>query len=209
MQPRPASEHDQGVGKGRWIMTLRRYLLPAALLFTVLVVCAAGLAAQSYPDRTGDVKGGAGPDIGSVTISHSASTITFRIRFAAAPPLRVSTRGGWVDMLLLGIDVPPYGPLPVSPGGEWRGADFALGAHGPSKTGLLVRLAHARSHVVVRFPIATSGRTLSFSIPRSALGYPARFAFTVAAAREGENETTGGGVDVAPERGTYRYVLSR
>ena len=43
-------------------------------------------------------------------------------------------------MLLLGIDALPLGPVPVAPGGEWRGADLAAGTHGPSMTGVVVRL---------------------------------------------------------------------
>jgi hypothetical protein len=113
-------------------------------------------------------------------------------------------------MLLIGIDVPPLGPRPIIPGGEWPGANFAVGTHGPSKTGLMVRLGQkipAESRLVARFTILTSGSTLTFSIPRRALGNPAWFTFSVAAAREMEEGATGGGVDSAPARGTFRYAL--
>jgi hypothetical protein len=190
-------------------MTIRRLLLPALLLLTgLLVICGVAFAAKSYPDRAGDVKGGHGPDIVSVRLSNSAGTISFRIRFANAPPLRLSTRDHWVDMLLIGIDVPPLGPRPVRPGGEWPGANFALGTHGPSKAGQLVRLGRRGSTLVTTFKIVTSGRTLRFSIPRHALGNPRWFTFNAAAAREAESEKTGGGLDLAPEHGTYRYELS-
>lgn len=136
----------------------------------------------------------------------------FRFNFADVPPLRVSTREKWIDMLLIGIDVPPLGRRPLAPGGEWLGANFALGTHGPSKTGQLVRLGKdtpAKSRRIATFAIVTRGSTLSFSIPRRALGNPSWFTFGVATAREGEDEATGGGVDVVPDRGTLRYLLTR
>lgn len=190
-------------------MAARRSFFPGVLVLVAsLAVSAAAPAATGYRDRVGDVKGGTGPDIAAVTLSSTASTITFRIRFATEPPLRIGTRDRWTDMLLIGIDVPPFGPKPVSPGGEWAGADFWLGCHGPAKTGKLVHLEAGRSGPVTTFAIGTRGRTLSFSIPRRALGSPTRIAFAVAAARETANGAAGGSVDVAPERGTYRYALS-
>jgi hypothetical protein len=194
------------------IVSLRRYsLLGVCALAVLLVISGAASAAKSYPDRVGDVRGGAAPDLASVTVSNTRTRVTFRVRFAKAPPLRVSTREGWIDMLLIGIDVPPLGPPPASPGGEWHGANFGLGTHGPAKTGLLVKLGEdpaSGSRRVASFEIVTSGSALTFSIPRRALGSPAWFTFMVAAAREGEQEATGGGVDIAPDRGTFRYALT-
>lgn len=192
-------------------MAVRRStLFGVSLLAVLLLICGVAFAAQSYPDRVGDVKGGHGPDIASIAVSNTKTTVTFRVRFANPPPLRVSTREGWIDMLLIGVDVPPLGPQPSIPGGPWLGANFALGTHGPSTTGQMVRLGEgaAGSRLVARFKIATSGSTLTFSIPRRALGSPAGFTFTVAAAREMEKEANGGGVDVAPARGTFRYILT-
>ena len=190
-------------------MTLRRCALLGVSLFAVLsVICGAALAAKSYPDRIGDVKGGTGPDIASVTVANTKTKVTFRVRFAKAPPLRVNEREGWIDMLLIGIDVPPLGPRPIVPGGEWRGANFAMGAHGPSKTGLLVRLGKGESRQATRFTIVTSGSTLTFSIQRRTLGNPVWFTFQVAAAREMANEEKGGVADFAPARGTFRYILT-
>jgi hypothetical protein len=191
------------------LMTLRRYGVLGVSLFVVLfLICGAAFAAKSYPDPVGDVKGGPGPDIASVAVSNTKTNVTFRVRFAKAPPLRVNEREGWIDMLLIGVDVPPLGPRPIVPGGEWRGANFAMGTHGPSKTGLLVRLGKGESRQVARFKIVTSGSTLTFSVPRRALGNPAWFVFTVAAAREMAKEEQGGGVDFAPARGTFRYTLT-
>lgn len=182
-----------------------------SLLAVFFTVCGVASAATSYPERVGDV-GRGGPDIASIRVSNTKATVAFRVRFARAPPLRVSTREGWVDMLLIGIDVPPLGPRPAIAGGPWPGANFALGTHGPSKTGSMVRLAQgvpAKPRLVARFKIVSSGPTLTFSIPRRALGDPAQFTFSVAAAREMENEAAGGGTDVAPARGTFLYRLTR
>ena len=188
-------------------MSLGRYAaFGASLLAAFLLACGIAYAAKSYPDPAGDVAGGSGPDIVSITVSNTDASITFRVRFANTPPLRVSARQQWVDMLLIGIDAPPLGPGPVTPGGEWRGANFALGTHGPSRTGQLVRLGKS-SRRIATFKIVTRGATLTFSIPRRALGSPKWFTFTTAAARETE-QTTSGGFDLVPARGTYRYTLT-
>ena len=139
----------------------------------------------------------------SVAVSNTKTEVTFRVRFAKTPPLRVSTRGGWIDMVLIGIDVPPLGPLPEIPGGEWPGANFALGTHGPSATGQLVRLGKGDARRVAAFKVVTAGSTVTFSVPRRALGNPAFFTFVVAVTRE--EGTAGAGFDVAPSHGTLRY----
>lgn len=177
----------------------------ATAAFVVLLGAGPALAATTYPDRAGDVARGSGPDVVAVSVASTRTHLTFRVRFATAPPLRVGTGDGWVDMLLIGIDVPPFGPQPAAGGGDWTGADYALGTHGPSRTGRLVRLAAKRSRTVTTFRIATTGATLAFSVPRGALGSPASVAFLVAAGREGEE---GGEADFAPARGTFRYTLA-
>ena len=190
------------------MVTLRRYpLLGVSVLAVLLLGCGATSAVKTYPDRAGDVTGGTGPDVTSVTVSSTETKFTFGIRFATAPPLRANHSEGWVDMLLIGVDVPPLGPRPI-PGGVWLGANLALGTHGTSTTGLIVRLGQnvsAESRQVARFKIVTHGSTLTFSIPRSALGNPAWFTFQVAAAREMANEGLGGGADFAPVDSTFRY----
>lgn len=188
---------------------LRRILLPSVLLLVLpAAVCGAAQAAKTYPDPAGDVKDGGGPDVVAVTLSNTASTLSFHVRFASAPPLRLSTHERWVDMLLIGIDAPPLGPPPSTPGGEWPGAEYALGTHGPSETGQLVRLGEKHAAPPRRFKVVTHGRTLSLSIPRRALGSPRWFTFNIAAAREGDNRGTSGGYDVAPGHGTFRYRFS-
>jgi hypothetical protein len=86
---------------------LRRIALIGVLPLLPAGICGVALAAKTFADPVGEVKGRAGPDLTSVTLSNSASTLTFHVRFASAPPLRQSTRGKWVEMLLIGIDVPP------------------------------------------------------------------------------------------------------
>jgi hypothetical protein len=190
-------------------MTIRRRdALPVAASLAAFLVGGIAFAATRYPDRIGDGQGGVGPDLASITISNTKTTVTFRVRFDKAPPLRVSSPEGWVDMLLIGVDVPPLGPRPITPGGEWRGANFALGTHGPSKTGLMVRLGRGENRRIARFKIVTSGSTITFSVPRAALGNPAWFTFSVAAARELDDGPNAGGVDAAPARGTFHYTLT-
>jgi hypothetical protein len=186
--------------------------------FTTLVLLAAsgcgagGGTERSLDDAAGDVPAATGPDVVGVAVERDDDTITFRVRFATAPPLDLSDQDGWVDMLLVGIDVPPLGAAPVSPGGEWRGADFACGTHGPSASGLLVRLAEGGAAPTKRatIPIETDGATLSLSIPRSELGDPEKFAVSIAAAREWNepgDEPTGARFDIAPDSGTWAVDL--
>jgi hypothetical protein len=179
--------------------TFRGFALLAASLSAVLFFLGSGIAfaAKTYPDRLVDVKGESGPDLASITVSNTLTTITFRVRFTSAPPLRVSTKEKWVDMLLIGIDVPPIGPLPVS-GGDWLGANYALGTHGPSTTGKLVHQTQTRSRPPTSFKVITRGATVTLSISRHALGGPSWFTFQVAAGREYVQEATGGGGDLAP-----------
>ena len=130
---------------------------------------------------------------------------------ATAPPLRVSAADGWIDMLLIGIDVPPRG-LARGPGG-WTGADFYAGLHGTQTSGLLVRaptnLWAARWRSIGRFAVSVHGRTVRFSLSRKTLGNPAWFDFAIATGRELSNETSGGGSDEAPTQGAFTYRLAR
>lgn len=190
------------------MLAFRGFVLLAASLTVVLLGCGTAFAAKTYPDRLGDVKGGSGPDIASITVSNSPTTVTFRVRFASSPPLRVSTKGKWVDMLLIGIDVPPIGPLPVS-GVDWLGANYALATHGPSTTGKLAQLSKTRSRPPTSVKVVTRGATVALAIPRHALGSPSWFTFQVAAGREYmQGATGGGGGDLAPAYGTFRYALT-
>lgn len=185
-------------------------LAASAASLAIGLLGGSALAAHGYGDPPGDAR--QGPDVRAVTISNTRTTLAFAVRFASAPPLRVSAREGWVDMLLIGIDLPPIGPAPVAPGGEWRGAELALGTHGPSKTGLLVRLNPLQEGRPTRLPITVAGSVLRLVVPRSALRGATWFRFSVAAAREwneGSAEPPGARPDIVPDRGTGRYALSR
>ena len=181
----------------------------AVLGLTLGVVVAAAGAGMRFADPVGDVTGGAGPDLTLVSVSHTASTVTFRFRFAKAPPLGVSAKGRWVDMLLIGIDVPPRSLKRGAKG--WAGLDYYAGLHGMEKTAMVVKTSPAKpsqpSKVLARPRVTVSGRTLSFSLNRSTLGNPAWIEFVVAAGRETSSQASGGGSDEAPNHGTFHYQL--
>lgn len=190
--------------------TSRAQLVGAGVGVVVLLACGSALAARTYGDPAGDA--GPGPDVRAVAVSNTATKVTFRVRFAGTPPLGVNASKGWIDMLLIGIDVPPIGPPPISPGGPWRGADLWFGTHGRSQTGVLVEVpaTPGGERETTRFPIVTTGATLRLTIPRSVLRSAPWFRFSVAAAREwGEgDEPADAEPDIAPARGTFRYVLT-
>ena len=193
---------------------MRTATLICCTTIATLVVAGCGSGgglARTLEDSEGDIgAAAAGPDIVAVTVEREADTITFRVRFAAAPPLEVGDQEGWVDMLLVGVDVPPPGPPPAEPGGEWSGADYALGSHGWSASGMLVKLSTSASKKWADVPITIEGATLSVSVPCRALGDPERFALSIAAAREW-NETgdqpAGVKPDIAPDTGTWIVEL--
>lgn len=190
-------------------MSARRFVpLVVAVLF---LVCGTALAAKTYRDPARDAK--LSPDMTSVTLSNTATKVVFRVSFTKAPPLRLSRSKGWVDMLLFGIDVPPLGPKPI-PDVEWRGVDFVGGFHGPERVGVLMRAGEGSGdeNLVARFKVFTKGATLTFSIPRRALGDPKWFTFHIATAREWSNEAAepaGAKADYAPNRGSFRYRFSK
>ena len=167
-----------------------------------------GGASRDFADPAGDVKGGAGPDLTLVSVSHTDSTVTFRFRFARQPPLAASAAGG-VDMLIAGNDVPPRS-LKRSANG-WSGLDYYAGLHGTDRTAMVVKASPPGSaqpsRVLGRPEVTVSGRTLSFSIRRSTLGDPAWIELVVAAGRETSAEAAGGGGDEAPDSGTFHYRL--
>ena len=174
----------------------------------------------TFRDPVGDVAGGAGPDLVSVTVSNTPADVTFGIRFAEAPPLRVSPSDGWIDMVLVGIDVPPYGPPPTLTG--WMGVDYVAGLHGAQRDVRFRRMrvsadgdeqpgataggAAAAPGRVARLGATVDGATLRFAIPRRLLGDPPSFAFDVATGREGG--PVAGGSDSAPSSGTFHYEIA-
>ena len=187
-------------------------LLVAALLAAGCGSSTSGNVERSLEDPADDVAAATGPDVVAVRVERNDETIRFNVRFANAPPLAVSEEEQWVDMLLIGIDLPPLGSPPTVPGGEWRGADYALGSHGPSETGMLVRLTtgaaenEAMSERQADVPLETDGATLSLLVPREALGDPETLVLSIAAAREwsdAADEPAGGTPDIVPDTGTW------
>lgn len=178
----------------------------AALLLAVGAGAAPPRHGVTFADPAGDASGGPGPDLTAVTLSHTSSTVRFTVRFAKAPPLAASARGRFVDMLLIGIDVPPRGLWRGVDG--WTGADYWAGLHGGGSTAVLVRVPKAPgpARTVARPVVTTAGRTITFSVSRRALGNPRWLELVLAAGREGADET--GGSDEAPNFGVFHYDLS-
>lgn len=167
----------------------------AAIVAAVLL----GTPGATFRDPAGDVRGG--PDITAVTVSHTATRVTLSVRFAHAPPLGAAARGSWVDMLIVGIDVPPRG-LTRSANG-WRGLDYYVGLHGNDRVAMLVKAS--RRTIVGRPKVVVSGRTLTLSLSRRSLGSPAWIELVAAAGREGAGDTGEG--DEAPDHGVFHYRL--
>jgi hypothetical protein len=183
-------------------MACRRFVLVLVPLALCLVVAAgAATAPKTFRDPARDVSGGRGPDVVAVTVSHTAKTVSFGVRFATAPPLRVSAREKWIDMLLIGVDVPPLGPAPTDTG--WLGINYVLGVHG---TGTVAAFRNMGATGSSRLPATIRGATLTITVPRTKLGSPRWFVFNVAAARETDVESEGS-ADMAPAKGSFRYVL--
>jgi hypothetical protein len=185
-------------------MVSRRVVCNGALVLGLALLggCGGGGAASRFRDSVGDVKGADGPDLALVTVSHDDTSVGFSVRFAKAPPLGASAAEEWVDMLLIGIDVPPIGLDPTPTG--WRGVDYVLGLHGPQTEVVFRKMS---STGVDRLPLDVEDDTLSFSVLRAELGDPARFKFTVAAGREAE-DVEQGSEDYAPAEGTFAYELA-
>jgi hypothetical protein len=193
-------------------------IVPACCTVLAVLVagCGGGRVERSLDDPAGDVAPAGAPDVVGVSVERDDDAITFRVRFATAPPLGVSADEGWIDMLLIGIDVPPLGPAPVAPGGEWRGLDYALGTHGPSRSGMLVRLTGSVSERAATpekradVPIEIDDAALSLSVPAADLGDAESFALSLAAAREwneARDEPAGARPDVVPDSGTWTVEL--
>jgi hypothetical protein len=135
-----------------------------------------------------------------VVVSHDAKRITFTIRFAQAPPLGSGV--SWVDMLLVGVDVPPLGPAPTPRG--WTGADYVFGVHGNEPGVVLFKRLKGRT--ISRLPAVVLGPRLTIRVPRAKLGNPGWFTFTLAGGREADAEARGS-ADDAPAKGVFRYVV--
>ena len=164
------------------------------LLAAALVVCPVAESYSSvwYRDAAGDVKGGPGPDIRFVRGTDQACRISFSVGFAKAPPLAVSTRQGFTDMLIVTVwTTGKTGPCEPH---------YWLGVHGADLK--RVSLVNALTKSSVRLgPAVVSRKTVTFTLDASRIGDPRTIRFSVAAGRE-INEGAGGGGDLAPDKGT-------
>lgn len=145
-----------------------------------------------YRDGRGDVRGGPGPDITFVRATDRAGRITFRVVFAKAPPLAVSTKQGFTDMLIVTIW--------TSAKTGARQPHYWLGVHGADLRHVI--LVNALTKRSVRLPEAVvSHKTVILSLDPHRIGDPRTIRFSVAAGRE-MSKGTGGGGDLAPDKGT-------
>jgi hypothetical protein len=169
----------------------------AAAVAALVIVPAALSGAISYRDSAGDVKGGPGPDIRSVSAVAQKGRLSFRITFAKAPPLMYSTKRGFTDMLLVTVwttrststKAPHY----------WLGVHGADLKHVPLVNALTKKMVWLEPSVVL-------GKSVTLSVNASQVGNPRMIKFSVAAGRE-MNEGAGGGSDVAPDKGTLSLLV--
>lgn len=170
-----------------------RWLCPILLLGALVVVpVAVSDSSVWYRDAAGDVNGGPGPDIRFVRGTDQAGRISFRVAFGKAPPLAVSTKQGFTDMLIVTIWTT-----------EKTGAKqphYWLGVHGADMAHVSLVNALTRRSVRVQ-PAVVSGKTVILSLDARRIGDPRVLRFSVAAGRE-MNEGEGGGDDLAPDKGT-------
>lgn len=169
------------------------------LVAGLLALAPVALASDAFTDPRGDSTGG--PDITSVTLSHTDSTLTIAVEFASAPPLAFSESDGYTDMLLVGIhtdDDPSRDDV-----------EFWTGVHGVNLTrAMVVRGEPSERGPVGTADVTVSGSTVALELERGLLGDPDEIAVTVAAGRESvADDAAGGGGDEAPATGPFTYVL--
>jgi hypothetical protein len=169
------------------------------LVAGLLAVATVALASDSFTDPRGDSAGG--PDITSVTLSHTDSTVTIAVEFGSVPPLAFSESGGYTDMLLVGIH--------TDDNLSRTDVEFWTGLHGVDLTeAMVVQGVGPDSERVGTADVTVSGSTVALELERGLLGDPGEIAVTVAAGRESVTEgAVGGGADEAPAAGPYTYVL--
>ncbi len=177
-------------------MRMRWLGLAVVLGGLVVVPIAASDSSLSYRDPAGDVKGGPGPDIRSVSALDRAGRISFRIGFVKAPPLAVSTKQGFTDMLL--VTIWTTGKIGSKQPHYW------LGVHGADLTHVALVNAVKKSTVLLG-PAVVSGKSVTLSLDSRRIGNPKTIRFSVVAGRE-MNKGPGGGGDSAPDKGTWLWV---
>lgn len=171
----------------------------AVLVVGLLALASVAFASDTFGDPRGDSTGG--PDITSVTLSHTDSTLTIAVEFASVPPLAFSESEGYTDMLLVGIH--------TDDDLSRTDVEFWTGLHGVDLTrAMVVRGEQPGRGQVGTADVTVSGSTVALELERGLLGDPAEIAVTVAAGREsGTDDAAGGGGDEAPATGPFTYVL--
>lgn len=169
------------------------------LLAALLALVPAAFASDGFTDPRGD--SGEGPDITTVTLSHTDSTVTIAVEFASSPPLGFDESEGWTDMLLIGIH--------TDDDLSRMDVEFYTGVHGVDLTGGMVVSGSGQGWKRVgTADVAVDGSTVALELERSLLGDPDEIAIDVAAGREfASEEAAGGGADEAPASGAFSYVL--
>jgi hypothetical protein len=169
------------------------------LFLAVFAVPVAAFASDGFTDPRGDVSGD-GPDITSVTLSHTDQILRIAVDFASTPPLGYDEDEQYTDTLLVGIHTD-----------DDLGRDdveFWTGVHGVDLTEAMVVRGEAGSGVVGSADVAVEGAMVTLEVERGLLDDPDEVAVTVAAGREETDEQAVGGGDQAPASGPYRYVLA-
>lgn len=168
----------------------------AALLLT----SGTALAAEPFTDPAGDVTGGEGPDIVSVTVSQpDATRIAFGIEFASAPPLAFDVEKGCTDMLMLFLDTRPPRTDDIN------GVDFIIGAHGVNldQGAALVASESGDTSGDIQLGVVTTavdGKMITLTLPLATIGNPDLIRFGVGTGREFNAGQTGG-EDSLPDKG--------
>jgi hypothetical protein len=173
--------------------------LVTVLLAALLALAPVAFASDTFTDSRGDSTGG--PDITSVTLSHTDSTVTIAVEFASAPPLAFSESDGYTDMLLVGIH--------TDDDLSRTDVEFWTGLHGIDLTdAMVVQGGGPGSERLGTAAVNVSGSTVALEVERGLLGDPDEISVSVAAGREyvAEGATAGGG-DEAPATGPHTYVL--
>ncbi len=162
------------------------------------------LAAERFADPVGDVEGGAAPDITAVTVSHEAGrSVTFSVEFVEAPPLSWSDAEGYTDMLMILLDTD-------GPPASIEGAEYVVGVHAVTIDRGEFRSLRQGSGVSSQetVDVAVAGRTVSLSVPLSAIGNPVELSFWVGVGREAVQDGAGGGSDSFPASGMQPYSVT-
>ena len=170
----------------------------ALLMTALLALSPVALASDSFTDPSGD--SGGDPDITSVTLSHTDTTVTIAVEFGSVPPLGFSESDGYTDMLLVGIH--------TDEDLSRRDVEFWTGVHAVDVTSAMVvrggsergSLGPPMCRSLARPWRSTSSATCSVT--------PTRIGIQVAAGRESVSESAAvGRGDEARTPGPHAYML--